>query len=48
MESVYAYLYKKIIILQDIFNSLTVQGCIQKLLDWPSGVRTANGTALCN
>jgi hypothetical protein len=23
-------------------------GCIQKFPDWPLGVRTANGTALCH
>jgi len=25
-----------------------IQGCIQKFPDWPPGVRTANGTALCH
>jgi hypothetical protein len=25
-----------------------IKGCIQKFLDWPHGVRTANGTALCH
>jgi hypothetical protein len=23
-------------------------GCIQKFMDWPAGVRTANGMALCH
>jgi hypothetical protein len=25
-----------------------IRGCIQKFPDWPSGARTANGTALCH
>jgi hypothetical protein len=25
-----------------------IQGCIQKLPDWPPGARTASGTALCH
>jgi len=25
-----------------------IRGCIQKSPDWPPGVRTANGTALCH
>jgi hypothetical protein len=25
-----------------------IRGCNQKFLDWPPGVRTANGTALCH
>jgi hypothetical protein len=25
----------------------SLRGCIQKFPDWPSGARTANGTALC-
>jgi hypothetical protein len=25
-----------------------IHGCIHKLLDWPPGVKTANGTALCH
>jgi len=25
-----------------------IGGCIQKFLDWPPGVRSANGTALCH
>jgi hypothetical protein len=29
-------------------NTTMVQGCIQKFPDWPPGVRTANGTALCH
>jgi len=30
------------------FNSYEIRGCIQKISDWPSGARTANGTALCH
>jgi len=27
---------------------VTVTACIQKFPDWPPGVRTANGKALCH
>jgi hypothetical protein len=29
-------------------SEIYVGGCIQKFPDWPSGARTANGTALCH
>jgi len=25
-----------------------IRGCFHKFLNWPPGVRTANGTALCH
>jgi hypothetical protein len=34
--------------LLDIINFNAIGGCIQKFPDWPSGERTANGTALCH
>jgi len=27
---------------------MEIRGCIQKFPDWPPGVRTANGAALCH
>jgi hypothetical protein len=31
-----------------VISELDIRGCIQKFPDWPSGARTANGTALCH
>jgi hypothetical protein len=31
-----------------IVSLFDLQGCIPKFSDWPPGVRTANGTALCH
>jgi hypothetical protein len=30
------------------YQLLGVRGCIQKFPDWPPGVKTENGTALCH
>jgi hypothetical protein len=31
-----------------VLHECDIWGCIQKFPDWPPGVRTANGTALCH
>jgi hypothetical protein len=38
----------RVTILSKVRWAGNVQGCIQKFPDWPSGARTANGTALCH
>jgi hypothetical protein len=47
------YIRKRRSYLQDLPHILhdanwVIRGCIQKFPDWPPGVRTANGTALCH
>jgi hypothetical protein len=34
--------------LEDYPSLMELRRCIQKFPDWPSGARTANGTALCH
>jgi hypothetical protein len=38
---------KKWVMEQLCNQCINLWGCIQKFLDWPPGVRTANGTAPC-